>query len=41
MADEWAADERHHFSQASMQRLTDPAAAPPAVLSGPALAPVR
>jgi putative transposase len=41
MADEWAADERHYFSQASMQRLTDPAAAPPAVLSGPALAPVR
>jgi len=41
MADEWAADERHYFSQASMQRLADPAAAPPAVLSGPALAPVR
>src|SRR5579859_909228 len=40
MADEWAADERHYFSQTSMQRLTDPAA-PPAVLSGPALAPVR
>jgi putative transposase len=41
MADEWAADERHYFSQASMQRLTDPAAAPPTVVSGPALAPVR
>jgi putative transposase len=40
-ADEWAADERHYFSQASMQRLADPVAAPPAVLSGPALAPVR
>jgi transposase-like protein len=37
-ADEWVV-ERRYFSQASMQRLTDPAASP--VLTAPALAPVR
>jgi transposase-like protein len=41
--DEWAADERRYFSQASMQKLLDPAAAPPAPVSAPvpARAPVR
>jgi putative transposase len=29
ISDEWAADERRYFSQASMQKLLDPAAAPP------------
>jgi transposase-like protein len=37
-ADEWAV-ERRYFSQASMQRLTDPAALP--TLTAPAFAPVR
>lgn len=37
-ADEWAV-ERRYFSQASMQRLTNPAGLP--VLTAPALAPVR
>jgi transposase-like protein len=43
IGDEWAADERRYFSQASMQKLFDPAAAPPAVVSAPAprAAPVR
>jgi transposase-like protein len=42
-ADEWAADDRRYFSQASMQLLRDPAAAPPALVSapGPRAAPVR
>jgi transposase-like protein len=43
ISDEWAADERRYFSQASMQKLLDPAAAPPAMVSAPAprAAPVR
>ena len=43
ISDEWAADERRYFSQASMQKLLDPAAAPPALVSAPAprAAPVR
>jgi transposase-like protein len=34
-ADEWAAEERRYFSQASMQQLLDPAVAPPALVSAP------
>jgi transposase-like protein len=43
ISDEWAADERRYFSQASMRKLLDPAAAPPALVSapGPRAAPVR
>jgi len=43
IGDEWAADDRRYFSQASMQQLLDPAAAPPLPASGPApaRAPVR
>jgi len=37
--DEWAIDPRRYFSQASMQRLSDPTA--PIAVSAPALAPVR
>lgn len=42
-SDEWAADERRYFSQASMQKLFDPATALPALVSVPAprAAPVR
>jgi len=43
ISDEWAADERRYFSQASMQKLFDPAAAAAAMVSAPApaRAPVR
>jgi transposase-like protein len=43
IADEWAADERRYFSQASMQKLFDPAAAAAPMVSAPApaRAPVR
>jgi putative transposase len=35
ISDEWAADERRYFSQASMRKLFDPAATPPALVSTP------